>query len=111
VEDAVYAPPEVVRLIAEIAAELAGPVGRAAALALPRAFRRLKASQLHGKHVVLLVDDVARPLGLDRLEGYAKNLLNLVEELLAVGAASVLALATTSEGGRGACWRATTTSP
>ncbi|RLF14275.1 MAG: hypothetical protein DRJ97_06575, partial [Thermoprotei archaeon] len=28
----------------------------------------------------MLVDDIARPIGLDQVEAYAKDLLNLVEE-------------------------------
>ena len=43
VRNAVYGPPEAVRLIAEAAAELAGPPGRAAALALLTALKRMKA--------------------------------------------------------------------
>ncbi|WP_338248563.1 ATP-binding protein [Pyrodictium abyssi] len=95
--EAVEAPPELARLLAEAAAEYAGPPGRAAALALLRVLGRVRERLVRGKHVVVLVDDVARPLGLERVEAYTKSLLDLVERLQAQGAASVLALATTSE--------------
>ncbi len=98
VEEAVYAPPGIVRAVLEAARELAGPPGRVAALALLSAMRIVKRLYAVGKHVVILVDDVARPLGLEVIEAYSKSLLNLVEELLEAGAETVLAIATTSEG-------------
>ncbi len=98
VERAIYAPSEVLQLVVDAAKDLAGAPGRVVALALLQAMKKLRKIFLHNKHVVVLVDDVAKPLGFDTLEMYAKNMLNLVEELLSTGARSVLALATTSEG-------------
>ena len=98
IESALYAPPEVVKLVLELTKDLAGPPGRVAALAVLRALRELKKAMVRGKHVVVLIDDVARALGVERIESYAKNALSVLEELLSEGAESVLMLATTSEG-------------
>lgn len=97
IQEAVNAPPEIARLLVEAAAEYTGPPGRAAALALLRVLSRVRERLIRGKRVVVLVDDVARPLGLERIEAYTKSLLDPVEKLRSQGAASVLALATTSE--------------
>ena len=58
-----------------------------------------KRTLLKDRRVVLLLDDIARSLGLERIEAYVKSLESLALELLEVyGAASVLMVATTSEG-------------
>ena len=95
--DAVEAPRGITSLLVEAAAEYAGPPGRAAALALLKVLSMVGERFIRGKRVVVLVDDVARLLGLERIEAYTKSLLDLVEKLRSQGAASVLALATTSE--------------
>lgn len=95
---AVYAPSQVLQLVVDVAKEFAGPAGRIAALAILQAIRMLKKMFIRNKHVVVLVDDVAKPLGLDMIEIYSKNMLNLLEDLLAYEAKSVFILATTSEG-------------
>ncbi len=97
VRGAVLGPPDVVDALAE-AARGAGPAGRLAALAVLELGRALARRRVEGRGVVVLVDDVARPLGLDLIEAYAKDLLDLLEELYALGARSALVLATTSEG-------------
>ncbi len=98
VREAVLGPDEVVKVLAEVASELVGPPGRVVSLAILRLVRRLRVELIRGKHVVVLIDDVVRSLGLDSIELFIKNLLNLVEELMGLGAESVFAVATTSEG-------------
>ncbi|MEM4742296.1 MAG: ATP-binding protein [Ignisphaera sp.] len=76
---AVYAPPQLLQLVVDVAKEFAGSAGRIAALAILQAIRMLKKVFIRNKHVVVLVDDVAKPLGLDMIEIYSKNMLNLLE--------------------------------
>jgi len=105
-EEAVFGPPEVVRVVAEAVGSVVGGLGAAVARVLPYAVRKALERSVRGRRVVVVVDDVARPLGLEAVEGFAKKLLDLVEWLLTRGAASVLAIATTSEGASlEALWR------
>jgi len=76
-----------------------GPVGVLLAYAVVRVLSRVEASLVRGKHVVVVVDDVARPLGLESVEAYMKSLLKLVEyELPEREPSSILVLASTSKG-------------
>ncbi len=97
-EDAVASTPELLKPLLEMAGDLVGPPGKVLAALLPAALKRLQHHLVRGKHVVILVDDVARPMGLDNIEYYAKKLADAVDELYGKGAESVLVLATTSEG-------------
>ena len=97
-EEVVEGPRELVEALTEAVAGLAGPAGRLAALAATRLSRKLAKRRVEGARLAVVVDDVARPVGLDVVEAYAKDLLNLVEELYGLGASSVLAVASTSEG-------------
>ncbi len=78
--------------------ELGEPLGRAVSLMLPHIVKKIWELKIVGKRVVIVVDDVARPLGLDLIESYAKKLLDLLEWILSKGAKSALILVTTSEG-------------
>ncbi|BES81794.1 ATP-binding protein [Pyrodictium abyssi] len=76
-----------------------GPLGVLLAYAVTRVVSSLERRLVEGRHVVVIVDDVARPLGLERLEAYVKSLLRLVEyDLAELYPASVLVVASTSEG-------------
>lgn len=97
-DKAVLAPPEILQSISDIVKEIAGPIGKAAALAILHVNRIFKRLSFKNKHVVVIVDDVVRSLGYDIIEIYTKNLLKLLEELLNLGAESVFVLATISEG-------------
>jgi len=69
------------------------------AYAVTRVASSLERQLVEGRHVVVIVDDVARPLGLKRLEAYVKSLLRLVEyDLAELHPASVLVVASTGEG-------------
>ena len=96
--EAVRAAPEVASELLEALGEAAGPPGRMLARLLPSLLKRLRERLVAGRRVVVLVDEVARPLGLDAIEQYAKKLLDALEALYERGARSVLILATTSEG-------------
>ncbi len=98
IDEAVYAPPELIQLLTELVQSVHEAIGRAVARLLPYAMRRALERKIRGKHVAVVVDDVARPLGLDMIESYAKKLLDLAEWLTEHGASSVLVVATTSEG-------------
>ena len=89
---------EVFQLLTELASSVAGPVGRALALAVTMIVRRLRRGLVEGRRILIVVDDVARPLGIESVELYSKNLLSLLEELYSLGAAAVTIVATTSEG-------------
>jgi len=99
-EAALAAPRWLREMVREAMGELApGPVGVLASRAVVELLGRLERRRLEGKRVVLLVDDAARPLGLERLEAYVKRLLRLLEhDLPEAGAASALAVLATSEG-------------
>ncbi len=96
--EAIQAAPEVVTVLLEALGEAAGPPGRLLARLLPSLLKRLREHLVAGRRVVVLVDEVARPLGLDAIEQYAKKLVDALEALLEKGARSVFILATTSEG-------------
>jgi len=95
---AILAPPRVLEIMAELVKEIGGPVGRAASLIITKLASRLGEHEVKGRKVVILLDDIARPLGIDMIEIYTKNLLTLLEELYALKASSVSIIATTSEG-------------
>ncbi len=97
-EEAIFAPSEVVKIVAEAISGINSGLGSAVARVLPYAVRKALERSVRGKRVVVVVDDVAKPLGIDAIESFAKKLLDLVEWLLSRGVASVLAVATTSEG-------------
>ena len=96
--DTIQAPPEIVKAIVDAIAHQAGPAGKLIALAITSLAKWLSRERVKGPSIVMLVDDIARPIGLDQVEAYAKDLLNLVEELYSLEAKSVLVLASTSEG-------------
>ncbi len=98
VEDAVYGPKELVEYLSTAIEGVSGVVGKLVAQLLPRAIKKVFEYRLRGKKLVIAVDDVAKPLGLDVVESYAKKLLDLVEWALGVGVDKVFVLATTSEG-------------
>jgi len=93
---AIYVSRDVLDIVADIVSSLVQPVGKA--LAVYRVARILAERRARGKHVVIAIDDVAKPLGPDIVESYAKKLLDLVEELESMGASSVFIVATSSEG-------------
>ena len=97
-EEAVCAPPVVLETFSTAAGAISEPVGRFVARVLPLVVKKVFERKLRGRRVVIAVDDVARPLGVDVIESYAKKLLDLLEWLMARGAESVLIIATTSEG-------------
>ena len=98
IEEAVYAPPKLLQLIANAIQAMHEVVGRALAKLLPHIVKKFFEAEIRGKHVVIAIDDVARPLGFDVIESYAKKLLDLVEWLMSRGARSAFVLTTTSEG-------------
>jgi len=98
IENSLLAPSEIVRVMADIIGNLTEPIGKLLAYAVVKLSQKLSRRQVRDKRVVILIDDVARPLGLDVIEVYAKNLLKLIEELYSLGVESVFVLATTSEG-------------
>ncbi len=101
VEDAVFStvPEALSEIIAGVAGvALGGSPGKVVAALLPRLLRRLRERLIRGKHVVVIVDDVARPLGVERVELLAKKMLDALDDLRAKGAESVFMVATTSEG-------------
>ncbi len=104
VEKALEAPGWLKSLVVEAVREAttaAGvkPLGALVSRLLVDVLARLEEWRLRGRHLVVLVDDVARPLGLEGVEAYVKRLLSLVEhELTGKGLRSVLIVATTSEG-------------
>ncbi|ABM80598.1 ATP-binding protein [Hyperthermus butylicus] len=76
-----------------------GPLGVILVYAVARVLASIERRLVEGRHVVIVVDDVARPLGLDSVEAYVKSLLRLVEyDLAEKNPASVLVVASTSEG-------------
>jgi hypothetical protein len=90
---------ELLDVLLKAVEKLHGPIGVLLAYAIVRVLARMEASRIRGKHVVVVVDDVARPIGLDSIEAYMKNLLKLVEyELPEKEPSSILVVASTSEG-------------
>ncbi len=53
---------------------------------------------VRGRHVVLLVDDVVRAIGLDNIDVYCKKMLDLLEEIYRYDPETVSIIVTTSEG-------------
>ncbi len=84
----------------DIVEHTGGPVGKVLVDFIEPLIERLyEKIRFKGKRVVLLIDDVAMPLGVGRIELYAKRLLSLSEELIwRMKAHSALVIATTSEG-------------
>jgi len=76
------------------------PIGRFLALVLDKFIEYLsKKLSLRNKHVVILVDDVASPIGIDKISWYIKYLQTLNESIAQnYNVASTLIVATTSEG-------------
>lgn len=91
---------EVRKLLLEAAAGAAGgPVGVALAYAVARVLAIVERRLVEGKHVVVVVDDVFHPLGLEGVEAYMKSLLNLAEyDLPEKNPSSILIMVSTSEG-------------
>ena len=76
-----------------------GPIGALLAYAAARVLAVAERRLVEGRHVVLVVDDVARQIGLENIEAYLKKLLKLIEyDLAEKNPASVLVIASTSEG-------------
>ena len=98
IEDIVLSNIKILPIIEEAISKIT-PIGKAIALAIPHITRRLiEKYSIKGKHIVIIVDDIAKPLGINEIELYAKNLLNLIEYCLDKGAKSCLIIASTSEG-------------
>jgi len=96
---AVYGSEELRRLLVEAVRGASGPLGAVLAYAVVRVLAGIEKRLVRGRHVVVVVDDVARPIGLDAVEAYVKSLLRLLEyELAEKEPASVLIIASTSEG-------------
>ncbi len=76
------------------------PVGRSLATNIAKLVQHLeKRVRFRGKHAVIAIDDVVRSIGLEAVDIYVKNLLNIIEDLLwRYGASSVFIVITTSEG-------------
>ena len=76
------------------------PLGRFLALSLDKLIEYIEGKiTLRGRHVVLLIDDVATPIGLDKVSWYVKYLQELGETILSkYRVKSILIIATTSEG-------------
>lgn len=96
-EEVIY-PGDIAQAFSSLVGLLSEPLGKSLSLILPHVMKKVFERKVKDKHVVVVVDDVARPLGLDMIESYAKKLLDLLEWMLAKGARSVLIIATTSEG-------------
>jgi len=98
--DVIFANTNVFKLIKMIAEPLIEyPLGKSISLAIPYIMRKVcEKIMIRGKHLVIAVDDVAVPLGLNIIEVYAKKLLDTLEYLTSKNAESVLIVATTSEG-------------
>ncbi len=95
----IYGTRDVVKLILDYASSLKGPIGVLLAYATTRIMSRIEKSIVKNKHVVIVVDDIVKSLGLDKVEIYMKNLLKLVEyDLAERDPESILVIATTSEG-------------
>jgi len=79
---------------------IAEPIGRFLALALDKFIKYIsKKLSLRNKHLVILVDDVALPIGIDKVSWYIKYLQTLNESITqSYNVASTLIIATTSEG-------------
>ncbi|RLF24756.1 MAG: hypothetical protein DRN15_02135 [Thermoprotei archaeon] len=99
-EKALLGSEKVLDVAKSIVEQIGGPVGKALADSVEALLEELyKRIKFKDKHVILLIDDVASPLGLDYIELYAKRLLSLSEELIwRMKARSALLIATTSEG-------------
>ncbi len=100
IERAVLVSSELSCILSELTAMLGYPIGRSLAFRLRRLFQLVeKHVRIRGRHVVLLVDDVVRAVGVDQIDVYAKKMLELLEDLLwEYEAESALVLASTSEG-------------
>jgi len=98
-EKALLGSEKVLDVAKSIVEQIGGPVGKALADSVEALLEELyKRIKFKDKHVILLIDDVASPLGLDYIELYAKRLLSLSEELIwRMKARSALLIATTSE--------------
>jgi len=97
-KDAVYAPPLLLEAFSSLVESISEPVGKFSARMLPYVFKKFFEKRLRNKHVIIAVDDVARPLGVDVIESYVKTMLNLLEWIVDKGAESAFIVATTSEG-------------
>ncbi len=98
IKSALIAPSDITKVIIDLIKDISGPIGKILAYTFTRLAQNLSREKVENKRIVVLIDDVARPLGLEIIETYAKNLLNLLEELYSLNAKSVFILATTSEG-------------
>ncbi|HDI74987.1 MAG TPA: AAA family ATPase [Thermoprotei archaeon] len=97
VEEAVYGDELFIKVLGELVS-LAEPLGKAVSVVIPYAVKKFcERFSIRGRRVVVVVDDVARPLGLEHIEVYSKQLLNLLE-YLSSRAKSVFIVASTSEG-------------
>ena len=99
IRDAIIGSRELIDIARHVASGYSEPLGRLIALLLPRIMKAfVERYGIKNKHVVIAIDDIAKPLGLDTIESYVKNLLDILEYLLGIGAKSVFIIATTSEG-------------
>ena len=95
---AFYGSDSVLDIILNITKGLSG-VGAEVARALSYWFKKLVTRiGVRGKHVVIVVDDVVKAIGLDYIDVYCKKLLDLMEELYSYNPESVTVVVTTSEG-------------
>ena len=97
IRSCLYGTEDIVSLIPTIVGVVSEPAGRAVAKILPYIVERYFERRILGKHVIIALDDVARPLGLEIIESYIKKLLDFLEWLISKGAKSAFIIAT-SEG-------------
>ncbi len=97
---ALYVSTSIASVVQEVASLASIPVGKFLATNVSRILQLAEERiRFRGKHVVIAVDDVVRSVGLETVDVYVKNLLNVVEDLLwRCGAASVFVVISTSEG-------------
>ena len=102
-EEALLLSPKIVRvrsLIRTIAEGVVGPIGKLLTEEVLTILDKIAEKySLRDKHVVIIVDDVVRAIGIDRLERYVKWLLESIYKIAnKYSPRSVLIIATTSEG-------------
>ncbi len=65
---ALLAPPDITKVMIDLIRDISGPLGKILAYALTRLAQNLSKERIENKKVVILVDDVARPLGLELMQ-------------------------------------------
>jgi len=106
--------PQILEIASEILKNTAEPIGPLLAKAISLLVTKLsEKTTLENKHIVIAVDDATKALGTDKIEWYTKYLYETINKLYEKHSpASVLILATTSEGeSLNLVWRHTYVSP